>query len=231
MAETNRRNRPGRVRESFSERAYRELRRRILDGELMVGDQYLEQEVAVMLGMSRTPCREALIRLANEGLVEVRARHGMRVKPISVRDTREIYDVLTALESVAAGLAAERELSKDDIERLRDAVSDMDARLESDDLDGWAQADERFHRLLLELSGNRRIVDLVGTYIDQAHRVRMLTLRLRPKPVASNDDHRAVVDAIVAHDAEAARRIHWNHRERSGKLLVDLLETHRMSQV
>jgi len=220
-----------RARESFSERAYRELRRRILDGELQVGDQYLEQEVASMLGMSRTPCREALIRLANEGLVEVRARHGMRVKPVSVRDTREIYDVLTALESSAAGLAAERDLSDDDIGRLRAAVADMDARLESDDLDGWAEADERFHRLLLELSGNRRIVGLVGTYIDQAHRVRMLTLRLRPKPMASNDDHRAVVDAIVGHDAEAARRIHWKHRERSGKLLVTLLETHRMSQV
>jgi len=220
-----------RVRESFSERAYRELKQRILDDELKVGDQYLELEVAAMLGMSRTPCREALIRLANEGLVEVRARHGMRVKPVSVRDTREIYDVLTALESTAAGLAAQRDLSDDDIGRLRDAVADMDARLLSDDLDGWAEADERFHRLLLELSGNRRIVELVGTYIDQAHRVRMLTLRLRPKPVASNDDHRAVVDAIVARDADSARRIHWDHRERSGQLLVSLLETHRMSQV
>ena len=93
-------------RESFAERAYRELKRRILDNRLTVGTQYMEQEVAELLSMSRTPTREALIRLANEGLVEIRPRHGMRIKPISLRDMREIYEVITALEASAAALAA-----------------------------------------------------------------------------------------------------------------------------
>lgn len=221
---------PKQSRESLAERAYRELKRRILDGLIPVGQQFMEQEVAELLDMSRTPTREALLRLANEGLIEIRPRHGMRIKPISIDDMLEIYDVLTALESTAAGLAATRGLSKGDIADLQKAVADMDAALADDDLDAWAEADERFHRLLVELSGNERIQGLVKTFIDQAHRVRMVTLRLRPKPTASNKDHRAVVRAIVKGDAGKARQIHFQHRERSGKLLASLLLEHGLNQ-
>ncbi len=218
-------------KKSLSERAYNELKRRILDGEIPVGQQYMEQEVAQQLDMSRTPTREALIRLANEGLVEIRPRHGMRIKPVSIDDMREIYDVLTALESSAAGLAAARNLSKEDLSGLQEAVADMDAALAQDDLMAWAKADERFHRLLVELGGNARLQALVNTFIDQAHRVRMLTLKLRPKPSASNKDHRAVVRAIARGDADKARQIHHEHRERSGRMLATLLTDHGLTQI
>lgn len=218
-------------RESFSDRAYWQLKQRILENELPIGQQYMEQELAELLDMSRTPIREALIRLANEGLVEVRPRHGMRVKPISMGDMREICQVLTSLESTAAALAAQQSLSDQAVSGLREAVREMDDALERDDLNGWASADERFHRLLVELSGNQRLIDLVGTFIDQSHRFRMLTLRLRPKPVESNLDHRAVLEAIVKGDAEAARRLHRKHRERSGSMLVTLLESHGLNNI
>ena len=70
----------------FAEQAYSELKRQILTNELPHGSQFLEQEIAEQLSMSRTPTREAMVRLANEGLVEVRPRHGMRVLPISPKD-------------------------------------------------------------------------------------------------------------------------------------------------
>ena len=218
-------------KESLSDRAYRELKKLILENRLSVGNQYMEQEVAELLKMSRTPSREALIRLANEGLVEIRPRHGMRIKPISLQDMREIYEVLTSLESTAASLAAKRGLSEKQIESLRQAVNDMEQSLEIDDLDAWAAADERFHRLLVEFSDNERLISLVGNFIDQSHRVRMMTLRLRPKPSASLDDHRAVMEAIARGDAEAARRLHRTHREQSGSILVDLLKTNGMTHL
>jgi DNA-binding GntR family transcriptional regulator len=84
--------------------------------------------------------------------------------------------------------------------------------------------------LLVELSGNERIQGLVKTFIDQAHRVRMVTLRLRPKPTASNKDHRAVVRAIAKGDAGKARQIHYEHREHSGKLLASLLLEHGLTR-
>ncbi len=219
------------ARESLSERAYRDLKAQILENRLSVGRQYMEQEIAERLDMSRTPTREALIRLANEGLVEIRPRHGMRIKPISRDDMREIYEVLTSLESQAAALAARRSLSKAEIDAMRRAVADMDAALKDDDLESWAEADERFHRLLVEYSDNRRLIALVGTFIDQSHRVRMITLRMRPRPTDSNQDHRAVVEAIARGDADEARRVHRTHREKSGRMLIDLLATHGMTEI
>jgi DNA-binding GntR family transcriptional regulator len=224
----NRRDGP---RISQTERAYTEIRRRILENELSAGTQVLEQELAEMLEMSRTPVREAMVRLADEGMVEVRPRHGMRVLPISADDMREIYDVLTALESMAAERVAARGVSPEELRALKQAVADMDAALAVDDLRTWAAADERFHLLLVEYCDNERLRALVSGYWDQSHRVRLVTLGLRPKPVDSNKDHAAVVDAIARGDAVAARRLHRQHRVRSGETLVNLLKTHGLTQL
>jgi DNA-binding GntR family transcriptional regulator len=224
-------NRPVSPRNSLTERAYTEIRRRILENELSAGTQVLEQELAEMLEMSRTPVREAMVRLADEGMVEVRPRHGMRVLPISADDMREIYDVLTALESMAAERVAARGVSPEELRALKQAVADMDAALAVDDLRTWAAADERFHLLLVEYCDNERLRALVSGYWDQSHRVRLVTLGLRPKPVDSNKDHAAVVDAIARGDAVAARRLHRQHRVRSGETLVNLLKTHGLTQL
>lgn len=218
-------------KESLSDRAYRELKSLILENKLQVGAHFLEQEVAELLNMSRTPSREALLRLSNEGLIEIRARHGMRVKPVSIHDMKEIYEILTSLEATAASLAAQTGLDESQIRSLRQAVDDMELALDQDRLEAWAEADERFHRLLVDYSENRRLIALVGNFIDQSHRVRIMTLRLRPKPVNSVVDHRAVMEAIIRGDAEAAWRLHHKHREGSGKMLVDILESHCMTQL
>lgn len=212
-------------------RAYRELKRRILDNEMAPGAQFLEQELAEQLEMSRTPVREALIRLENEGMVEVRPRHGIRVLPLSVSDMREIYQILTDLESTAARLVAERGASDEELAELGDAVAQMDDALKRDDLAGWAEADERFHKRLVEYSGNSRLIHIVNMVWDQAHRARMLTLQMRPKPTKSNRDHTAVVDAIRRRDADAAYSIHREHRMHSGDMLVGLLEHYGLRNV
>ena len=219
------------AREPFAEKAYRELRARILDNLMPAGEQFTEEELATMLNMSRTPTREAMLRLAGEGLVEVRPRHGMRVKPVSIDDMREIYEVLTALESTAAALAAQRRDQGDYVQQMRAAIAKMDQALAQDDRRAWAKADEQFHSLLVEAAGNARINELVQTYVGQSHRVRMMTLLLRPKPSTSNRDHEQVVDAVEAHDAERAREIHFAHRWKSGQMLVALLSSHGLTQL
>jgi DNA-binding GntR family transcriptional regulator len=216
---------------SSADRAYAELKRRILDNELAPGDQLLEQEGAVLLGMSRTPIREAMVRLAQEGLIEIRPRHGMRVARISPDDMREIYEILTALESYAAEAVAMRGVSASEFAPLEAALSDMEMALQKDDLVRWAKADERFHSQLVELAGNKRLSALVSTYREQSHRVRMTTLRMRPKPAASNRDHAALIKAIRKRDPELARRIHHGHRQTAGRVLIGLLQTHRLKNL
>jgi DNA-binding GntR family transcriptional regulator len=77
----------------------------------------------------------------------------------------------------------------------------------------------------VKLTGNQRLQQIVTQLSEQAHRARMLTLRLRPKPVGSNRDHAMLVDAIAARDEEAARRIHYEHRAKAGDMLVGLLDS------
>lgn len=181
--------------------------------------------------MSRTPVREAMIRLEQDGLVEIKPRHGMRVLPVSPTDMREIYEILTALESAAAEMAARRGATPAELAKLRAAVAEMDTALGRDDLDGWAAADERFHRLLVTLAGNQRLRQMVSQLGEQAHRARAVTLRLRPKPVNSTRDHARLVSAIARRDAESARRIHHDHRAKAGALLIDLLDRLGLKQL
>jgi len=211
------------AKENQSERAYRKLKRLILDNKLSANAQLLERDAATQLKMSRTPIREAMIRLQQEGMVEIKPRHGMRVLPVSPDDMHEIYEVLTGLESTAAWSVANRGLSNDELDLLRACITDMDIALEKNNLTAWAAADERFHSLLITFSGNARLINMVTQLSDQAHRARVLTLQLRPKPVASNRDHEALVEAITAKAADKARRIHFEHRSRAGKMLVGVL--------
>lgn len=216
---------------TMAERAYRAIKHRILENQFPAGTIMLEQELAALLGMSRTPVREAMVRLAREGMIDIRPRHGMRVLPVSTDDMREIYEILTALESEAAGQIARDGTTPSRLKALREAVTRMDAALEADDLDAWARADDRFHRLILESCQNNRLKAIIEQFWDQSHRVRMLTLRLRPKPSGSNSDHRILVDAIERRDPETARRIHHEHRAKNGRMLVEILERHGLSQL
>ena len=216
---------------SLVEAAYVQIRRRILDNLWPPGHRALEQEVALALGMSRTPVREALMRLQAEGLVEVIPRHGMRVLPVSPNDMREIYQILTALECMAAELLASRKPSDKDLKPLVDATKAMDKALKAEDLDAWAAADERFHAHLVELAGNRQLQATVLNYWDRAHRARMFTLRLRPKPVNSTQEHMQMVERLRAGDPEGAARVTRAHRERANRELVTIFEQFKLSQM
>jgi len=222
---------PPAPRGSRVENAYAALRQRILDNVYPPGHQALEGELAIALGISRTPVREALIRLANEGLVEVVPRHGMRVLPVSPVDMKEIYVVLTALEGTAAEALALRRPSDAELEPLVEATRDMKRALKANDLDAWARADERFHQRLVELAGNRTLVDAVARLGDRVHRARMFTLRLRPKPVSSTQEHLAMLERIRAGDAAGAVEVNRKHRERASRELLAIVERYRINHM
>jgi len=211
--------------------AYQRLRTQILDNTLPPGFQAFEQELADRLGISRTPVREALIRLQKEGLVEVIPRHGMKVLPVSPADMRDIYEVLTALESAAAEIVARRSPSEEELAPLAQASRDMAKALKNDDLEAWAAADERFHRGLIELSGNRLLIEAVLNLWDRAHRARMSTLRLRTKPVNSTKEHVVLLERLRAGDARGAVEANRAHRERASRELLEILTRHQLTRL
>ncbi len=225
------RRKPAAARTSLVTQAYDAIRRRILDNVYPPGHQALEQALAQEFGISRTPLREALIRLAKENLVEVIPRHGMRVLPISPTDMDEIYTILTALECAAAEIVAQRRPSEAELKPLTQATRDMERALKANDLDAWARADERFHHTLVALAGNRMLAQTIENFWDRAHRARMVTLRLRPKPVNSTREHMALVDRLRAGDAAGAVEVNRAHRGRASRELLALFERARLQQL
>lgn len=203
--------------------AYRRIKASIVEGEFAAGEKILEPELALRLGMSRTPVHEALVRLQDEGWIELVPRRGMRVAPLSVRDIREITEVLACLEVEAAERAAARRLPADDLAALDEAIASMDRALEAQDLDQWNEADFRFHRLLIEASGNRHLVDTAHRFLEKANRYRSLTTAHRVPPVYSNVNHAAVVEAIRRGDPQTAVEIHRAHKRRWLRELNDIL--------
>ncbi|MGH8638532.1 MAG: GntR family transcriptional regulator, partial [Burkholderiales bacterium] len=216
---------------SLVERAYQDIRRRILDNEYPQGHQMLEHELAAELGMSRTPIREALVRLQNENLVQLIPRHGMRVVPLSVNDLRDMYEVLTALELTAIERLARSKPVGSAFEAIGLALDEMDVSVRRRDPDAWVKADERFHRTLVDLCGNARLKSVVDALWDQGHRARITTVRLRPNLEPSNREHRAVVQAIRRGDFREARSRHLRHRSRTSREIIGLLEQYRLARL
>jgi DNA-binding GntR family transcriptional regulator len=216
---------------SNTQRAVKELRRMIFSGDLSAGTDHLESELAEQLGMSRTPVREAALMLDTQGLVALRPRKGLRILPVSPDDMREIYDVLTELECLAARTAATRALSVPDLAPLAQTIADMQTALDQDDRENWAKADDRFHTELVLLGHNTRVLAIFEMMNDQVRRARAVTLFMRPLPVQSNSDHLAVYTAIRAGDAERAAHIHRTHRQNAKQIILELLEKYRLNSI
>jgi DNA-binding GntR family transcriptional regulator len=204
--------------------AYARLKEEIRTNRMPPGFQLPEPELALRFGMSRTPIREALIRLEAEGLVELIPRRGVRVLPIQPQDMAEIYEILTSVEPDAAAALAARNLSDEELAPLVRATATMEAALEQGDREKWAEAGELFHMLLLELHGNKRLSIMVGKLFDQAHRARMITLRLRPLPVQSTQEHSEILTNLRRGDPDAVRAVFRRHRTRAAEELLDILE-------
>ncbi|WP_041525024.1 GntR family transcriptional regulator [Gilvimarinus agarilyticus] len=213
---------------SLSEKAYQTIRALILGNEFRAGEQILEKVLVERLSISRTPIREACIQLQKEGLIEIRPRRGIYIKPISAADMNEIYDIMSALEAQAAKVLAnkisQKKITNKELEKLETPTVNMEKALETKNLKAWAEADEEFHLALLELCGNKRLKEAVLKYWGQVHRVRYFTLELRGQPSDSTDDHRALLDAIRSGNPRKAADIHEHHRQKAKQNLLDIIE-------
>ena len=199
----------------------------IFNGQLPPGSNHFEQDLAGKLGMSRTPVREAALTLEAQGLVAIEPRRGVKILGLSVEDMSDIYDVLSALEALAAKRTAlrlkEGHVSIANLAILRESTEQMQRALARSDREGWATADEVFHSELVRLAGNSHLEDTVARTMDQVRRARLMTLHLRPLPHASTEDHTAVLAAIENGDADRAHDLHLAHRHAARDMMVDLL--------
>ncbi len=206
--------------------AYAAIKAAIRDGTFAPGYQASAQEMALRLGVSRTPVHEAVLKLQEEGLVRILPKRGIVICALAPDDVREIYDVIIAIEGRAAELAAARPAADRAAiaARLEAANGLMKEALAGGDMRAWGEADDLFHRNLVESAANGRISRIARTVGDQMHRARMLTLNLRGNLGASSGEHEAIIAAIRDGDGPAADAAARRHRQRTQAELLPLLE-------
>ncbi|GJE09507.1 GntR family transcriptional regulator [Methylobacterium longum] len=223
----------GERKTSLVDDAYAAMRAAIRDASFAPGYQASEQEIALRLGMSRTPVHEAAIRLQEDGLVRVLPRKGILILALAPDDVREIYDVIIAIEGRAAELVAalpdaERLAAAQVLDTHTDAMADAHKK---GDLPGWGEADGAFHAALIEHARNGRMSRIIQAVNDQSHRARMLTLNLRRGLEASIAEHRKIVQAVRAGKAADALEAARAHRIRARDELLPILKSYGLKHL
>jgi DNA-binding GntR family transcriptional regulator len=197
------------------------LRREIITGRLLPRAMLSEQELSQRFGVSRTPVREALIKLAEENLVETYPQYGSFVSPITLSDVFDNQFVREAIECSAIERAIDG-VSKEQVRALT-RIMDRQVLLEADgDEEAFFQADEQLHAFFLELAGHPQAWRVVENAKAQLDRVRHLTMRLPKKLSSVVAEHRVVVDRFIAGDragAVEAMRTHLRGVFRSIEIL------------
>jgi DNA-binding GntR family transcriptional regulator len=195
---------------SLNQKAYTEIRRRILNGELSAESPLSEYQLADELQLSRTPVREAVKRLEREGLVQSLPNRGTFVAELTVKDISEIYQVREQLEGFAAHVAADT-MSDEAVERLEKEISVMNRLASEGRLLEIVDSDIRIHQQIIASTQNSRLIALLGTLDDQMYRVRALFPQSPQWFKATLVEHTKIVKAIKAHDgagAESAMKAH-----------------------
>ncbi len=188
---------------SAARRVYIELRQRIIDMRMLPGTRIVERDIAAEHGTSRTPVHEAVLRLAEEGLVEVIQRVGTFVARIPLNELDEAMLARTALERAVVKRAAER-ITADGLQRLRDILLEQHACVISNDMRAFHQTDENFHETLAHIAGVPGIWRMIQQTKVQLDRYRRLTLPMPGRMDLVVGEHEAVVSALEAGDSEAA---------------------------
>jgi DNA-binding GntR family transcriptional regulator len=197
------------------------LRREIIKGQLLPRSLLSEQELSQRFGVSRTPVREALIKLSEENLVDTYPQYGTFVAPIKLRDVFDSQFVREALECAAIERAIEN-IDAAQAKSLTSIVDRQRALHRANDTDGFFEADERMHALIMEIAGHPQAWRQVENAKAQMDRVRRLTFRIPKKLSSVIAEHNAIVECLVDRDRDGAieaMRVHLRGLFRSVEIL------------
>jgi DNA-binding GntR family transcriptional regulator len=201
----------------LKERAYSEIRARILSGESAPGTFLSERQMAAQFGMSKTPVRAALQRLEQEGFVTISPQQGIIVRDLSIREIADQYEIRLALECYVLRNVAGR-LTPAQVDCLRANLEAQERICRAFDVDRGVVLDAEFHTLFCEFLGNQEILRVLGQLRAKMHRVIAQVFKINPTRMANSyEEHRGIADAVIQGDAAAAARRIEEHLE-YGKL-------------
>ena len=193
------------------------LRRAILTGELKPGERLMEIHLANRLGVSRTPIREAIRKLELEGLVTMIPRRGAEVAQITEKSLQDVLEVRRALDALCAELACDR-ITAEGKAALKNACDQFDEATKTGEVVAIAEADVALHDIIVQATGNQRLIQLINNLSEQMYRYRFEYIKDESGHENLVNEHRMIYESIMNGDREkaaAAARLHIDNQEQS----------------
>jgi len=212
---------------TLADSVFNQLRIAIVKGELPPGSKVNEPQLSKQYGISRGPLREAIRRLEGCKLVEITPNIGAKVVSLNIRQIIEIYEIRESLEGLACRLAAE-EASKEDCRSLRDLLTNHEQQIQSENGRLYYQKEDDldFHYLIVQLSGNSRLFNLLCDELYHLLRLyRVQTSSSPSRPVQAFKEHHQIVDAIENGDGELAELLMQRHVASAKETLMQQFES------
>lgn len=204
---------------TLAQEAYRTLRRAIREGALVPGEVYSEAHISRMLGVSRTPVREAVIELAHQGIVSKHPQRGFELRQVGEREVREVYDLRRAVETyVARRLASEA--TPDQTATLEGHITDQEHALrEVREFDpvAFAEAGEAFHLAMPSVIGLHRSAETLETMRGLLWLSGIASFAHSSRPSEAIEEHRRILEAVRRHNADEAEGAVINHLEQTAR--------------
>lgn len=193
------------VQKPLKDLVYLELKHKILTGEIVSQTRLMEIDLSEKMNVSRTPIREAIKRLADDGLVKVEPRRGAYVANISIKDMLDVFEVREDMEGFVAKLAAQR-INEEEKEELRKIASEYEEALsKTEDKENIIELDEKFHNYIVSCCGNETLSELVKYVQELSLRFRYLYYNDYSLYESTAEQHNRIMEAINSGRAEEAR--------------------------
>jgi len=206
-------------RRSLGQGVYERLKQAIIQGDLGPGSRVVESRLAGVLGISRTPVREAIHKLEREGLLRQDANRGFFVEGLGRSDIEETFGIRSVLESYAARLAAVRH-EEGELQPLEAKLKAYQEHLDEGDLGSLPQINTEFHDLLYGLSRSPRLIKMINDLRDHIYRYRVVILKVREMAELSHADHRHMLAAMKHRDADEVERLVKDHLLRGQEIVL-----------
>jgi len=198
--------------ELLSQKVYRALKTEIAKGFLEPGTKLFEDKIATQMGVSRTPVREAIQKLAAEGLIKIAPNQTLIVTEVSLEDVKEVLQIRGVLEGLAARVVAKK-ITSQEIEELEKIVTQMGLYVTKKDLTSYCKVDDEFHNLILHICGDKWIIQIRDNLANFIYRFRIKSLSVIGRLEYSLGEHQEIMESLKKHNSAEADRLSQIHME------------------
>ena len=210
---------PGQESSSLTNRVYRVIREKILNGGHADGEKLCELTLTKELGVSRTPVREALCQLELEGLVTLVPNKGAVVNAVSPQNIKDIYSIRALIEGLAAKWAAER-ITKEELEAIEEVVELMKIYTERNDVERLVRIDSKFHTLIFHASKSRPLINILDPLHQYVLAGRKMSFQKPGRTKKASKEHEDIYKAILDRNPDLAESLTIKHIKNAEKNLT-----------